>query len=96
LGARLANDHELDISKSSTSRHDASARRFPAGRPPGFRAIAATSATARSKTADQFDGSTSIEFGCAYVLFAVALNADDRRHHMVGEVHGLDHHYIRS
>jgi hypothetical protein len=46
-----------------TIRYDASARRFPAGRSPGFHAVAATSATAGSKAVDQNDGSRGDERG---------------------------------
>jgi hypothetical protein len=62
-----ASDHVIDISKSLTIRYDVSARRFPAERSPGFRAIAATRTTARSKAADPYAANTGDEFGCAPV-----------------------------
>jgi len=52
----LASDHVIDISKAPTSRYDGSARRFPAGRSPGFRTIAVTRTTTRSKAADLYAG----------------------------------------
>jgi len=52
-----------DIARALTSRYGASVRRSRAERSAGFRAIAATSATARSKTADRYDGSRVAEFG---------------------------------
>jgi len=66
-GARIASDHVIDISKSLTGRYDASARRFAAGRSSGFRAIAATRTTARSKAGELYAGSTADLFGCAPV-----------------------------
>jgi hypothetical protein len=63
--AHLASDPMTDIARTLTSRYGASARRSRAERSSGFRAIAATSATARSKTADRCDGSMGAEFGCA-------------------------------
>jgi hypothetical protein len=64
-GAHLASDPVTDIPESLTSRGRASAGLFPAGRSLDCRANPATSATARSKTDDQYDGSVGDEFRCA-------------------------------
>ena len=63
--AHLASDPMTDIARALTSRYGASVRRSRAERSSGFGAIAATSATARSKTADRYNGSRHAEFGCA-------------------------------
>ncbi|WP_333650623.1 hypothetical protein [Candidatus Binatus sp.] len=68
LDALLASDHVTDISTLRTSHYGASARRSPAGRLLGFRANPTTSATAKSKTGGQSDGSRDDEFGCAPAL----------------------------
>ena len=61
----LASGHVIDIPKSQTSRYGANARPYRAERSPSFRANLATNATARSKAADQNDGSRGDEFGYA-------------------------------
>jgi len=55
----------IDIAKALTRLRGASAKPSRPGRSFGFRAIAATTATARSKTADQYDETRGDEFGCA-------------------------------
>src|SRR5713101_6800815 len=66
--AHLASDPMTDIARALTSHYGASVRRSRAERSAGFRAIAATGATAGSKTADRYDGSWGAEFGCAPAL----------------------------
>src|SRR5713226_1966570 len=63
--AYLASDPMIDIARALTSRYGASVRGSRAERSAGFRAIATTSAIARSKTADRYDGSGGAEFRCA-------------------------------
>src|SRR6266849_1869098 len=63
--AHLASDPMTDIARALPSRCGANVRRSRAERTGAFRAIAATSATARSKTADQYAGSTDAEYRCA-------------------------------
>ena len=63
--AYLASHPMIDIARALTSRYGASVRRSRAERSAGFRAIATTSAIARSKTADRYDGSGGAEFRCA-------------------------------
>jgi hypothetical protein len=53
LDGHRASDHVIDISRALASRFGASAGRSRLGRSQDFRAIAATSATTESKTADQ-------------------------------------------
>jgi hypothetical protein len=65
LGRHLASGHAIDIPKAQTSRYGANARPYRAERSPGFRTKRATSATAKSKTVDQCDGSTGAGFGYA-------------------------------
>jgi hypothetical protein len=59
-GASVAN-----LKSSCTSQGGASAGLFSAGRSLDCRANLTTSATARSKTDDQYDGSMGDEFRCA-------------------------------
>jgi len=61
----LASGHPIDIPKSQASRYGANARPYRAERSPGLRTKRATSATAKSKTVDQCDGSTGAGFGYA-------------------------------
>jgi hypothetical protein len=65
LVVHLASGHAIDIPKSQTSHYGANARPYRAERSPGFRANLATSATAKSKTVDQCDGSTGAGFDYA-------------------------------